>query len=263
MSARAAHDVRLHRSPELGLIAMELNSAHAFPRHSHDEYGIGVIRAGAQTSLSGIGRVESIAGDVIAVNPGEVHDGQPIGDGGRRWRIIYCEPQQFARHLLPDETRRDEFITPSLRDARAGLLINTLFERLATGCDRLGIEELMMAVTPRLLGQPAPRVAACSPGVARMRARIADAPARKVSLAELAGIGDMSRFAAVRAFARETGMTPYAYLIECRTRLARRLLLQGVGLADAAVTAGFSDQSHMTRAFSRQFGISPGRYQSR
>ena len=33
-------------------------------------------------------------------------------------------------------------------------------------------------------------------------------------------------------------------------------------LADAAHLSGFADQSHMTRAFMRQFGITPGRYRA-
>jgi len=43
-------------------------------------------------------------------------------------------------------------------------------------------------------------------------------------------------------------------------RLARRHLRQGHALAEAAQLAGFADQSHLTRAFLRQFGITPGRY---
>jgi AraC-like DNA-binding protein len=32
--------------------------------------------------------------------------------------------------------------------------------------------------------------------------------------------------------------------------------------AEAALIAGFADQSHMSRAFVRQFGVTPGRYQA-
>jgi AraC-like DNA-binding protein len=38
------------------------------------------------------------------------------------------------------------------------------------------------------------------------------------------------------------------------------LIAHGNSIADAAAEAGFADQSHLTRAFTRQFGISPGRY---
>ena len=44
--------------------------------------------------------------------------------------------------------------------------------------------------------------------------------------------------------------------------MARRHLRSGYALADAALMAGFADQSHMTRAFQRQFGITPGRYRA-
>ena len=36
----------------------------------------------------------------------------------------------------------------------------------------------------------------------------------------------------------------------------------GAPLADAAVTAGFYDQAHMTRHFRGAFGVSPGRWRS-
>jgi hypothetical protein len=36
-----------------------------------------------------------------------------------------------------------------------------------------------------------------------------------------------------------------------------------VGMIMAAVQAGFADQSHRTRWFSRYYGITPGRYQRR
>jgi AraC-like DNA-binding protein len=72
----------------------------------------------------------------------------------------------------------------------------------------------------------------------------------------------MSRFQLLRGFAREVGTTPHAYLVQRRVCLARRLLAAGKPLADTAHRAGFADQSHMTRAFLRQLGITPGRYRA-
>lgn len=43
-----------------------------------------------------------------------------------------------------------------------------------------------------------------------------------------------------------------------RAAQARRAVLRGVQLTDAALTAGYSDQSHMTREFSRIVGFTPG-----
>lgn len=57
---------------------MTLVSNHHFPRHSHDQFGIGVIAFGAQRSWSGVGLVKASAGNVIMANPGEMHDGAPL-----------------------------------------------------------------------------------------------------------------------------------------------------------------------------------------
>src|ERR1700748_665968 len=110
------HQVRLQRARSMGITAMEVASNHSFPRHTHGEYGIGVVLSGAQRSWSGIGTVESIPGDVITVNPGELHAGYPLAGGVRTWRIIYPDPQALSRRFMPDASREIEFVSPSLRD---------------------------------------------------------------------------------------------------------------------------------------------------
>ena len=82
-----------------GVEAIESDTRHVFPRHTHEQFGIGVINRGAQKSYSGRGMVEAGSGDTITVNPGEVHDGAPIGDAGRSWRMLYFNPSLIARPL--------------------------------------------------------------------------------------------------------------------------------------------------------------------
>jgi AraC-like DNA-binding protein len=261
--AKRLHQVNVHRSPKMGITAMELTSNHSFPRHTHDEYGIGVVLSGAQRSWSGIGWVESLPGDVITVNPGELHDGHPIDGAVRHWQIIYFDPKVLAQHFIPDAAREIEFVSPSLRDPKLGAWVSLLFDRLSSGVDRLGVDEIVAHVVRRLVYtdiRPGFRARDHSAPVSKARARIDDDPSRPVSLSELAALSGVSRYHIVRAFARELGTTPYAYVIQRRVRLARQLLVKGETLAAAAQLAGFADQSHMTRAFVRQLGISPGRY---
>lgn len=52
-------------------------------------------------------------------------------------------------------------------------------------------------------------------------------PPKKISLEVLATHCGLSRFQLIRGFARETGITPHAYLVQARLRLARRLLAEG------------------------------------
>jgi transcriptional regulator GlxA family with amidase domain len=106
-------------------------------------------------------------------------------------------------------------------------------------------------------------ITACSsPSVLKAIRRLDTAPEIPTSLAELAALSGVSRFQLLRGFARDVGTTPHAYLIQRRVRLVRRLLAASRSPVDAALLAGFADQSHMTRAFVRQFGITPGRYKA-
>jgi AraC-like DNA-binding protein len=64
----------------------------------------------------------------------------------------------------------------------------------------------------------------------------------------------------VRTFRQEYGLPPHRYLTGRRVELARRHLLAGHPAARAAVLAGFYDQAHLTRHFTRLLGVTPARY---
>jgi len=59
------------------------------------------------------------------------------------------------------------------------------------------------------------------------------------------------------------GTSPYRVVTLRRLENWRRLLLDGFTLVDAALAAGFHDQSHMTRHFTRSYGVSPLRWLER
>jgi AraC family transcriptional regulator len=62
-----------------------------------------------------------------------------------------------------------------------------------------------------------------------------------------------------RVFRRRHGCPVSAYLRALRLVEAGRLVLrERQSLAGAALAAGFADQAHLTRCFSRHFGFSPG-----
>lgn len=80
-------------------------------------------------------------------------------------------------------------------------------------------------------------------------------------LNKLADAADMSLFRFLRSFSMTIGMTPHAWIVEQRLQEARTQLENGnAGLADVAISCGFSSQSHMTEVFSRSMGTSPARY---
>jgi AraC-like DNA-binding protein len=262
---KRTHRVVQHRSGIPGIEAMTMSTEHAFPRHSHDHFGVGLMTSGAQRSWSLIGNVESKAGDVIMLNPGEMHDGAPVG-GVRSWRIIYVDPALVAREMANDSIKGEPLIHPVARDPHLAAHIVQVFEQLenlAPDC-MLAEQSLLFCLMYALQkhGIDGPRPVHASPSVARSICRLEAAPEVATSLAELAMLSDMSRFQLLRGFFREVGVTPHAYLVQLRVKLVRRHLALGRPPAEAAVMAGFADQSHMSRAFVRQFGVTPGRYQA-
>jgi AraC-like DNA-binding protein len=104
---------------------------------------------------------------------------------------------------------------------------------------------------------------AARPCIRRARAAVDHDPAARFTLAQLAGAVGVSRYQLIRGFAQEVGMTPHAYIVQQRLALARRMIRAGGDLGEVAVVAGFFDQSHLTRRFVRQFGVTPRRYATR
>ncbi|TNC14983.1 AraC family transcriptional regulator [Methylobacterium terricola] len=261
--ARDRHEARHHRSGLSGLEAMSLASARTFPRHGHDQLGLGVIVAGGHRSWSGRGPVEALAGDVITVNPGEIHDGAPVRAGMRAWRMLYVEPHLLDGLLCETVSGPVEITRPAVSDpALAAHLVRLFADLIAPTPDPLAIEETMVRTLTHLVARhgsrPVPRPGP-PPFVTRALHRIEEAPERPTTLAELAGLSGVGRFQLLRGFARAVGTTPHAYLLQHRVRLARRLLGAGRSPAAAAAESGFADQSHLTRAFVRQFGVTPAR----
>jgi AraC-like DNA-binding protein len=259
------HRVVQHKSAIPGIEGLTLFSDHAFPRHSHDQFGIGIMTSGAQRSWSVIGQVESQAGDVIMLNPGEMHDGMPVGGFARGWQILYLDPELVDRETA-GEVANDTQIPPVARDPFLTELVLRLFTYTThPSPDRLATEESLLRCLMYVLrrhGLRRPLPCGSSPSVVKALHRLDAAPEAPTSLAELAALSGVSRFQLLRGFAREVGVTPHAYLVQRRVRLVRRLLAEGQTPAEAAQRAGFADQSHMTRAFVRQLGVTPGRYRA-
>ncbi|RON86632.1 AraC family transcriptional regulator [Pseudomonas chlororaphis] len=82
-----------------------------------------------------------------------------------------------------------------------------------------------------------------------------------ISLTELARIAGMPVDTFARHFKAETGMAPYAYVIERRVRRAENLLRAGnMPISAMALELGFSSQSHFTSTFRRITGTTPNSY---
>ncbi len=255
------------RSEISGVEAVAADSAHTFGRHMHDQFGIGVILRGAQKSLSGRGIVEAEAGDVITVNPGEIHDGSPIGDHGRSWQMLYFDPAVFLKpiHALTDgHDNMAELSHPAINDPVSAKLFLKLYHAITdkNGCDsEIQFHENLLILLERLIEYASSEHNNVVPKSIRdAQSRIDDDPSVALTLDELANIAGISQFQLIRSFSKFTGLTPHAYLVQRRLQRARMMIASGEALANIAHACGFADQSHMTRLFVSAYGMTPGNY---
>ena len=258
------HRCRVIGSPWAGIYAVETESGRHYGRHWHADYVLGVLDAGAQQSASGVGVVEAQPGDLLAANPGEVHDGRPQGGPVRRWRSLY-----FPRAALAEFADGHELaITrPAFADRALQRTLKTVLARLDSprgDCDALACEEALVETWALLLARHTtalpPREA--SADIARVRECLADDLQATPTLAQLAAIAGLSRFQVLRRFQQVHGLPPHAWLQQQRAERARSLIRTGVPLAQAARDSGFADQSHLTRVFVRHFGFTPGAWRA-
>src|SRR6266550_9227898 len=236
----AQHVARVLASPLKGVYSTHIDSAQQFDRHWHDTYGFGFLEHGAQEWFSGRGIVRGYPGEVITTNPGELHDGRPLGPPTRRWRILYVDVD-VMRTLTASERGRAEITSPVIKDAMLFQILQRLFARLerwnsrtphAQPVDSLAFEEALVASCLRLMARHGTTRWSDAPSrdLPQVRERLADDSARCPSLADLARLAERARIS----------------------------IRDGCTLAAAAAATGFADQSHMTRVFARQFGFTPG-----
>ncbi|MFD4837020.1 AraC family ligand binding domain-containing protein [Achromobacter sp. NPDC058515] len=234
---------------------------HAFEPHTHEAFGLGAIESGVERFRYRGADHLAPSGSVVLMNPDELHTGRAETEGGWRYRMAYIDPDVAARvtgeagwwfgaavgHDAPG-ARRVTALLDTLWSAREPLAFDSALLML------LG-EFRRHAQVPRpAQAEGAPRFA---PVIDYLRAHLS----RRLTLDELAAVAGLSPFHFLRSFQAHHHATPQQMLMALRLFEAKRLLAAGQAPAQVALAAGLTDQAHLTRAFSRRYGVTPARYQ--
>lgn len=269
--------VSLRRSPALhGIETLTARYLRQhFKPHAHDEYLIGVIDGGVH-SVWCRGHMHHVpGGSLVTMRPGEVHHGGASDARGWHQRMIYV-PEAAMRAIMSDIA--DAEVAAPL-DFRATFHANTalaqrfaqLHEVLHRSTDTLlrdeALDALMRCILPVLAPAPVALSAASRSGraaaVGRMEEVIDYLMSRideDVSLDALCALSGLRRRQTIEAFRRHTGLPPHAWHLQQKIERVKQLLRTGHSATDAAMQAGFADQSHMARHFNAIVGVTPGVY---
>ncbi|WP_333666546.1 AraC family transcriptional regulator [Acinetobacter guillouiae] len=83
-----------------------------------------------------------------------------------------------------------------------------------------------------------------------------------LSLEDLSQSLGISRYAIIRLFKNNFGLTPHAYQLNLKINIARKRLKSGEAIIQVAHDLGFTDQSHFHHMFKSHTGITPKQFQA-
>jgi AraC-like DNA-binding protein len=197
------------------------------------------------------------------------HEGGVLDARGWYYRAMYVGPAAFRRlsETVFERCSVIPFFSRNILDDTAlAERIVAVHRMLEVGDTCLTRETaLLETLVPLLERHAMPRPTLPNLGdergpIRRVVAVMNDRLVEDLSVTELASVAGMSEFHFIRAFRKELGLPPHAYLTQLRLRAAQGLLRERRSLADAALGAGFYDQSHLTKHFKRTYGITPAQY---
>jgi AraC family transcriptional regulator len=251
--------LRERQSNGLG-VNMSLYPPGRQPLHVHEHPTFSMLIAGRARDLS---RSWSHEQPVLSVvfHPTTEPNANEIGPGGTLGCTLEYQPAWLQLHGLTEQDLGGyRFLAPSVWSRLACLrLLGIAFEQgpnAEADLETLALEMLEPLVQPLTLppASPAPRWLLRAEEFLHAHFR------SSVSLRSAAREAGVHPVYFARVFRRHHGCSVSAYLHALRLTEAAELILQhGLSLVEAACTAGFADQAHLTRCCARSLGFTPKR----
>jgi len=252
----------LRRETVAGIVMTETRyePRQRLPLHTHERAYICLVRRGAYTEQFAA-RTREVGPSTLAFHPpGEMHT-QQIHD---------TEVSSFNIELSPSWLERTSGTNAPLvesaefRGGPIASLARKLYRefRQPDAMTPLAVEGLLLELLAEA-GRTREQVISrqTPPWLSRVKNAVLARFDEPVSLSELAREVGIHPAYLAASFRRHCGCTVGDYLRRQRVDYAcRRLTKSDVSLADIALEAGFADQSHFTRVFSRLTGQTPGQF---
>ncbi len=253
-------DLRTCRSAAgLRFSEVDYGSSRKWTPHTHWRAFFALLLRGRYVESFGSGRIDLAYEPFdLGFHPEAMQHADRIAADGTRFLLIELD-ETWVRRLR--ECSPEAASQPQMcRGAATTLALRAYRELRAAGVSPSAeglVLELLAGLLPRTPERTAPS------WIATVLEWIDTEYPSRLALTEIARQLRLHPVYVSRAFRTHTGQTVSERLAQARLRYAaRRLAEPGAALADIAVDAGFADQSHFTKVFKRETGMTPGDYRA-
>ncbi|WP_438350728.1 AraC family ligand binding domain-containing protein [Paenibacillus sp. FA6] len=238
-----------------------------FPAHFHEYYVIGFIEEGQRYLVCKGEEYIINPGDLLLFNPYDTHSCEQIDGKTLDYRCINVSSEVMKKLVLEINGNNN---IPCFKPSvvyQSDLIANLKELHLMISQDESGfkkeelflyfMEELILTHSDLTILPPASE----SPlEITTVCSYLEENYIKTITLNDLSVLTGWSKYHLLRSFTKQKGLSPYSYLETIRVNHAKRLLEQGVKPIEVSFLTGFSDQSHLTKFFKRQIGLTPKQY---
>ncbi len=242
----------------------------SFSPHFHEHYIIQVVDQGMNEGFCQGERFEAIPGDVLLINPGEIHTGNSFEGKPLKYMGICPEIDQIRnclRSLEISDQAIPIFTTLQIRDKQLAMKIRSLIKVSKTSTDILLQDILRAEVFCQLFRKYSIVNLTDNSNHLKDKTKVKRAInyirenfSKQFTLNELSRYCTIDPYYLIKIFKKNLGLTPFQYLRNYRIEIATRKLRQNIPISQTALEVGFFDQSHLHRNFKQVTGMTPFQY---
>lgn len=242
---------------------------HEFEKHIHALYCIGLISSGKR--LFTIQNTEYLLqrNDMYVCNPDDVHTCSSVDGKDNSYLVLCIAPELIQTvHASKDEPlHKITFTNVFPKESRIHIEFRKLCKLLESDTLILKKEERIYGFLEKLCCEFQDTGKKQKPEIDKSKVRILEIKdfiqnhcTSDFLLSDISSMFHQSPFYINRLFKKEIGISLHCYQIQMRIEKSRKLLAEGLSISDAAVSSGFTDQSHFHRFFKKYVGVTPGKY---
>lgn len=266
------NSVIFHEIPYLPYISAVTGTIiqNEFPLHVHESLCLGMSIKGERIIRSDKLEITIHEGSLFLIPPKTAHSCTTGQNQNHSYKIIVIKPEFLNLVCAETSANKNEnpcFAISQVDDIFLKELLEDFFSSLEEGKDELRLSEIAYEIAARLCMEHSfskkyfHEPVSGESSVKRAVEYLEKKWGQQILLETLGKEAGMSPYHLLRVFRRIMGLTPHAYLLQTRIKKAVEFLSKGMTPADVAAMTGFTDQSHFTKVFRRQVGVTPGLFQ--